>query len=105
MINPAPTSVQAGHYYQGNLGQRFFARLRQARLLEYVEDGYEDDAAFASGIGFTDVVKRPTARADEVSCRGTPPWREPLSLQRRGHRSASADPALQGRRSSAGRSV
>lgn len=66
-INPAPTSVQAGHYFQGNLGQRFFARLRQAGLREYVDDGYEDDAAFASGIGFTDVVKRPSARADEVS--------------------------------------
>lgn len=29
-------------------------------------DGYEDDAAFAAGIGFTDIVKRPTASAKEV---------------------------------------
>jgi double-stranded uracil-DNA glycosylase len=63
-INPAPTSVEAGHYYQGRQGQRFFARLRQAALLDPASDGFEDDAAVAAGIGFTEIVKRPTARAD-----------------------------------------
>ena len=63
-INPAPRSVEAGHYYQGRQGQRFFARVQQARLLDPVSDGFEDDAAVAAGIGFTDVVKRPTPRAD-----------------------------------------
>ena len=66
-INPAPTSVAAGHYYQGRQGQRFFARLVQTGVLEPVTDGFEDDAAVAAGVGFTDVVKRPTRRADEVS--------------------------------------
>ena len=28
-INPAPTSVRAGHYYQGRLGQQFYERLRR----------------------------------------------------------------------------
>jgi TDG/mug DNA glycosylase family protein len=65
-INPAPTSVAVGHYYQGPQGQRFFARLIQATLLQPIRDGFEDDAAVASGIGFTDVVKRPTPRADQV---------------------------------------
>jgi TDG/mug DNA glycosylase family protein len=65
-INPAPPSVAAGHYFQGTQGQRFFARLRQADLLPRHENGFEDDIAFARGIGFTDVVKRPTARSDEV---------------------------------------
>jgi len=65
-INPAPPSVEAGHYYQGRLGQGFFARLRQAGVLPSSFDGYEDDAAFAAGIGFTDIVKRPTASAKEV---------------------------------------
>lgn len=64
-INPAPPSVAAGHYYQGELGQRLFARLRRAELISPVE-GWEDDAAYASGIGFTDIVKRPTARADQL---------------------------------------
>jgi double-stranded uracil-DNA glycosylase len=64
-INPAPRSVAAGHYYQGRLGQTFFARLRRAGLL-VGDRGWEDDAAFGSGIGFTDIVKRPTGRAAEV---------------------------------------
>jgi double-stranded uracil-DNA glycosylase len=66
-INPAPISVAAGHYYQGQLGQRFFARLRKAGILPGGVHGYEDDIAYEMGIGFTDVVKRPTASATEVS--------------------------------------
>jgi TDG/mug DNA glycosylase family protein len=65
-INPAPPSIAAGHYYQGIQGQRFFRRLRQAGVLNEVTDGFEDDAAVAAGIGFTDIVKRPTGRADQI---------------------------------------
>jgi double-stranded uracil-DNA glycosylase len=65
-INPAPTSVAAGHYYQGRLGKQFFARLRDAGLLPN-RPGWEDDLGFEQGIGFTDIVKRPTARASEIS--------------------------------------
>lgn len=64
-INPAPRSVAAGHYYQGQLGQMFFRRLRLANLLP-TTPGWEDDAAYAEGIGFTDIVKRPTAKAAEI---------------------------------------
>ena len=64
-INPAPRSVAAGHYYQGQLGQQFYRRLRSAGLLPD-EPGWEDDLAFANGVGFTDIVKRPTARASEI---------------------------------------
>lgn len=66
-INPAPISVAAGHYYQGQLGQRFYARLRKAGILPDDILGYEDDIAYEVGIGFTDVVKRPTRSATEVS--------------------------------------
>lgn len=59
-INPSPTSVAIGHYYQGRLGQRFFSRLRRAELIDEVGSGFEDDAALLRGVGFTDVVKRPT---------------------------------------------
>lgn len=62
-INPSPVSVEAGHYYQGVVGQRFFRRLEQAGVIP-VGDGFEDDRAFEAGLGFTDVVKRPTTRAD-----------------------------------------
>jgi TDG/mug DNA glycosylase family protein len=64
-INPAPTSVQVGHYYQGRLGQQFYERLRRAELLP---NGHcwEDDLALENGIGFTDIVKRATTKASEV---------------------------------------
>lgn len=58
-INPAPKSVAVGHYYQGNYGKTFFRRLRMAGLMPD-GDGFEDDRAFATGTGFTDVVKRAT---------------------------------------------
>lgn len=68
-INPAPISVAAGHYYQGQLGQRFFARLRKAGVLPDNTLGYEDDIAYRMGVGFTDVVKRPTGSASELSAK------------------------------------
>jgi TDG/mug DNA glycosylase family protein len=65
-INPAPVSVAAGHYYQGSAGQTFYRRLAAVGLLP-AGQGFEDDRAFAAGIGFTDVVKRPTGNANQVS--------------------------------------
>lgn len=64
-INPSPASVQAGHYYQGRLGQAYFRRLEGAGVIPR-GSGWEDDRAFAAGVGFTDIVKRPTARAAEL---------------------------------------
>lgn len=65
-INPAPRSVETGHYYQGNLGQVLFRRLRNFGILDHQGDGFEDDQALGIGIGFTDVVKRPTSNAAGV---------------------------------------
>jgi TDG/mug DNA glycosylase family protein len=65
-INPSPVSVAAGHYYQGRLGQRLWARLRRVRLLDDAAGGW-DDAFVAAGNGLTDLVKRPTARADALT--------------------------------------
>ena len=64
-INPAPRSVTAGHYYQGRLGQAFYTRLRRVGLLAH-GPGWEDDLAWVNGVGFTDIVKRPTASAKDV---------------------------------------
>lgn len=66
-INPSPVSVAAGHYYQGEAGKRFVHRLRGVGLIPKSGVGHEDDAAFASGIGFTDIIKRATATASELS--------------------------------------
>jgi hypothetical protein len=45
-INPAPISVAAGQCHQGQLGQRFFARLRKAGILPGDVPGYGDDIAY-----------------------------------------------------------
>jgi TDG/mug DNA glycosylase family protein len=66
-INPALTSVERGHYYQGRSGQGFLARLRAVGLLPVYDGRWEDDVAFDLGIGQTDVVKRPTAKAEAIS--------------------------------------
>ena len=65
-INPSVVSVEAGHYYQGRLGLLLWRRLREAGVLAAAPRGGEDDAAFAAGVGFTDIVKRPSARAHEL---------------------------------------
>ena len=65
-INASTVSVTKGHYYQGRLGQQFYERLRYVGLLPRDADGWEDDALFERGVGFTDIVKRATARADAL---------------------------------------
>jgi TDG/mug DNA glycosylase family protein len=54
-----------GHYYQGRPGQQFYTRLRMAGLLPDAS-GWDDDLAFGLGIGFTDIVKRPTRKATDL---------------------------------------
>jgi TDG/mug DNA glycosylase family protein len=66
-INPAPVSVAAGHYWQGSTGRTLWRRLRRVGLLPDDHAGFEDDAAFAAGVGFTDVVKRPTRGAADLA--------------------------------------
>lgn len=87
-INPSPVSVVAGHYYQGQIGRRFWQRLQRAGVLEATGTGHEDDAAFLAGIGFTDIVKRPTARADEISAAEFEHGRELLVEKLQRHRPA-----------------
>lgn len=65
-INPAWVSVMAGHYWQGTTGRRLSQRLLYVGLLPKAHRGFMDDAAYAAGVGFTDVVKRPTRRANEL---------------------------------------
>jgi len=65
-INPAPTSVAVGHYYQGRLGQQFLGRLKVVGLLPRAIREWADDELFRRHIGLTDLVKRPTPAADDV---------------------------------------
>jgi TDG/mug DNA glycosylase family protein len=65
-LNPTPRSVAAGHYYQGRFGQRQLGRY--AGLFKRPAEGsHIDDEALAAGIGFTDIVKRPSRGERDVS--------------------------------------
>lgn len=66
-INPAPASVAAGHYYQGRLGRRLWSRLERLGLLEKPVPGAEDESFARAGHGLTDIVKRPTGSAAELT--------------------------------------
>ena len=66
-INPAPASVEAGHYYQGNVGKRQMQRVAQAGAFTVTGAcRYVEKYAVAAGIGFTDIVKRPTRSETDV---------------------------------------
>ncbi len=61
-LNPSRYSVEAGHYF-ANPRNRFWAALNRSSLVGR-ELSPEDDASLLDhGIGFTDVVKRPTPQA------------------------------------------
>ena len=61
-INPSEYSVKVGHYF-ANPRNRFWAALNKSGLVDR-EVTPEDDAELIQyGIGFTDLVKRPTRQA------------------------------------------
>jgi G:T/U-mismatch repair DNA glycosylase len=66
-INPSPVSVLAGHYYQGRLGKLLWKRLAAHGIVQDLEPGKEDEAAFEQGFGFADLIRRPTATSAELS--------------------------------------
>jgi len=59
-LNPSPVSVQAGHYYQGQLGRRFWDRVHEYGMIPWDRVGAEDDFAIKLCFGFADLVRRPT---------------------------------------------
>ena len=80
-LNPSTRSVQAGHYF-ANPRNRFWSALSAADFVGRPV-GPEDDASLlADGIGFTDVVKRPTSQASGLASadyrRDAPKLREKL---------------------------
>ena len=72
-INPGLYSVRQGHYF-ARRSNRFWPALSRSRLSEPIRSALaketlvpEDDAILLDfGIGFTDVVKRPTRNASEL---------------------------------------
>ena len=82
-LNSTPTSVEAGHYYQGRLGQRQLLRLADAGLFRRPESGctYFERAALDARIGLTDVVKRPTCAEKHLSPREIEFGRQALNAE------------------------
>ncbi len=80
-LNPSTYSVRAGHYF-ANPRNRFWAALNRSGLVG-VELTPEQDGLLPSyGIGFTDVVKRPTPQAKGLTTadyrQGAPALRDKL---------------------------
>jgi TDG/mug DNA glycosylase family protein len=65
-LNPAPLSVAAGHYYQGQTGQRQLGRLISAGIIARPAGHAFEEVAIRAGLGFTDLVKRPTRGERDV---------------------------------------
>lgn len=75
-INPAPPSVDHGHYHQGRLGKTLWRRLKQDGIVVQLPPGLEDDAALLK------------LSASLISCAGRHPTLKPLdapSLSKEAH--------------------
>ena len=72
-LNPSTYSVRVGHYF-ANPRNRFWAALNRSSLVGE-ELGPERDGELAKyGIGFTDVVKRPTPQASGLKAADYRQW-------------------------------
>lgn len=61
-LNPSRYSVEAGHYF-ANPRNRFWPALNRSSLVGREMTSQDDANLLSCGIGFTDVVKRPTPQA------------------------------------------
>lgn len=64
--NPSLRSGEVGHNYAGP-GNRFWKLLRDAGLTDRLVSPTEDRDLIRIGYGFTNIVARPTRRADEIT--------------------------------------
>ncbi|MEJ7843918.1 MAG: G/U mismatch-specific DNA glycosylase [Rubrobacter sp.] len=64
--NPALTSGQSGYHY-AHPGNRFWRVLHASGITKRLYRPEEDEQLLGLGIGFTNLVSRPTRRADELT--------------------------------------
>ena len=64
-INPGVTSSRAGRYF-ATPTNRFWPAVNAAGIFDPPLDHERDHEALGQGIGFTDIVKRPTAGASQL---------------------------------------
>ncbi len=87
-INPGVTSSRAGHYF-ATATNRFWPAVNAAGIFDPPLDHGRDHEALDQGIGFTDIVKRPTASASQLRAAD---FREGAAALK--ERLLDADPAL-----------
>src|ERR1700741_4234321 len=64
--NPSESSVRVGHYYAGR-GNEFWPILHESGVVPEPFDYHDDRRVIEFGIGLTDLVKRPTKAAEELT--------------------------------------
>lgn len=72
-LNPGMSSVEAGHYFASSRN-RFWTAVNQSGLLVDSLDASRDNEMLDQGIGFTDVVKRPTRGASDLRAADYRKW-------------------------------
>ena len=72
-LNPSEPSVKAGHYF-ANPRNRFWAALSRSGLAGREMSPQRDAELLRHGIGFTDVVKRPTRQASGLQAADYRRW-------------------------------
>ena len=72
-LNPSEYSVREGRYF-ANPRNRFWAALNRSGLVNHPVSMEQDHTLVDHGIGFTDVVKRPTSQASGLKARDYRRW-------------------------------
>ena len=72
-LNPGLSSVEAGHYF-ANKRNRFWPALNASGLLSAPVESSDDYLLLKVGIGFTDVVKRPTSGSSDLRAADFRKW-------------------------------
>ena len=72
-LNPGLSSVEAGHYF-ANKRNRFWPALNASGLLRVPVDSSTDHLLLNEGVGFTDVVKRPTRGSSDLRAADFRKW-------------------------------
>ncbi len=81
-LNPSEYSVKAGHYF-ANPQNRFWAALNRSGLVGQEVTPQDDAGLLRYGIGFTDVVKRPTRQGSGLRAADFRRWAPELRAKLR----------------------
>ncbi|HIM38110.1 MAG TPA: mismatch-specific DNA-glycosylase [Dehalococcoidia bacterium] len=72
-LNPSVYSVEVGHYF-ANPRNRFWSAFNRSKLIDREVSSLEDATLLCDGIGFTDVVKRPTRQGSGLKVSDYREW-------------------------------